>query len=117
MGAKAAHHGHAPHPRREVDDDWHWSKRLTFWFWAIVLTFLGLVKFFFAPVFFHPRLKVNRVRVQCFPESGPFAQGMGSMIQSKNWKGARQVWLVGVAKKEPREALGMEGLPFRKNRC
>jgi hypothetical protein len=83
----------------EVDHDWHWSKRLTFWFWAIVLTFLGLVKFFFAPVFFHPRLKVNRARVQCFPESGPFAQGMGSMIQSKNWKGARQVWLVGSPRK------------------
>jgi len=83
----------------EVDHDWHWSKRLTFWFWTIVLTFLGLVKFFFAPVFFHPRLKVNRVRVQCFPESGPFAQGMGSMIQSKNWKGARQVWLVGSRRK------------------
>ena len=83
----------------EVDHDWHWSKRLTFWFWTIVLTFLGLVKFFFAPVFFHPRLKVNRARVQCFPESGPFAQGMGSMIQSKNWKGARQVWLVGSRRK------------------
>jgi len=39
------------------------------------------------------------VRVQCFPESGPFAQGMGSMIQSKNWKGARQVWLVGSRRK------------------
>ena len=29
----------------EVDDDWHWSKRLTFWFWAIVLTVYILWKF------------------------------------------------------------------------
>ena len=35
----------------EVDHDWHWAKRLTFWFWTVVLTFIGLVKFFFAPVF------------------------------------------------------------------
>lgn len=79
----------------EVDHDWHWAKRLTFWFWTVVLTFIGLVKFFFAPVFYHRRLKVNNAHVQCFPAGGPFIQGMGSAIQSKSWRGARAVWLVG----------------------
>lgn len=84
----------------EVDDDWHWAKRTTFWFWVLVLFTICFIKFFLAPVFFHPRLKVNKVLVQCFPESGPFAQGMGSSIQSKQWKGAREVWLVGSRKKK-----------------
>lgn len=84
----------------EVDDDWHWAKRTTFWFWAIFLFTICFIKFFLAPVFFHPRLKVNKALVQCFPESGPFAQGMGSSIQSKKWKGTREVWLVGSRKKK-----------------
>ena len=29
----------------EVDHDWHWSKRLTFWFWASLLTLYILWKF------------------------------------------------------------------------
>ena len=29
----------------EVDDDWHWSKRLTFWFWVIVLFVYIMWKF------------------------------------------------------------------------
>ena len=83
----------------EVDDDWHWAKRTTFWFWFVVLTSILLIKFFFAPVFFHPRLKVNKALVQVFPAEGPFAQGMGSPIQSKKWRGKREVWLVGSRKK------------------
>lgn len=88
----------------EVDDDWHWAKRLTFWFWTLVFVTLGSIKFFFAPVFFHPRLKVNKAVVECFPAEGPFAQGMGSAIESKKWKGKREVWIVGSRRKK-REKL------------
>jgi hypothetical protein len=84
----------------EVDDDWHWAKRLTFWFWLITLTIVSLIKFFIAPVFRHPRMKVNRVHVQVFPEEGPFIQGLGMPIETVKWRGARQVWLLGSSRKK-----------------
>lgn len=40
----------------EVDHDWHWSKRLTFWFWAIVLTLIILIKWVLGPIVY-PRFK------------------------------------------------------------
>jgi len=82
----------------EVDSDWHWFKRLIFWFIVISLTTLCLIKFFFAPVFFHPRLKVNKANVQCFPAQGPFASGLTPSIQTYKWKGHREIWLVGNRK-------------------
>lgn len=83
-----------------VDDDWHWAKRTTFWFWFITLTILSTIKFFIAPVFRHPRMKVNRANVQVFPEEGPFIQGLGTPIETVKWRGARQVWLLGSSRKK-----------------
>lgn len=82
----------------EVDSDWHWFKRLIFWFTVFSLTSLCLIKFFFAPVFFHPRLKVNKVKVVCFPAQGPFVNGITPAIETYKWKGHREIWLVGDRK-------------------
>lgn len=40
----------------EVDNDWHWSKRLTFWFWATVLSLIILIKWGLGPIVY-PRFK------------------------------------------------------------
>jgi len=40
----------------EVDDDWHWSKRLNFWFWATLLTLIVLIKWGLGPIVY-PRFK------------------------------------------------------------
>ena len=78
----------------EVDDDWHWAKRTTFWFWFVVLTSILLIKFFFAPVFFHPRLKVNKALVQAFPAE-PLLKVWGVQFNQKSGvESARFGWWV-----------------------
>lgn len=58
----------------EVDDDWHWAKRTTFWFWTLFFSILFLWKFFLAPVFFHRRLKFHGGTVRCFEDAFPLGQ-------------------------------------------
>lgn len=58
----------------EVDDDWHWAKRTTFWFWTLFFSLLSLWKFFLAPVFIHRRLKFNGGTVRCYEDAIPLGQ-------------------------------------------
>ncbi len=78
----------------EVDDDWHLAKRLTFWFWAVTLTSLCLWKFFLAPVFFHRRLRVHKVRLRCFEAGGRAEQALFDTTV-RHWGKTRKVWLTG----------------------
>ena len=76
----------------EVDDDWHWAKRVTFWFWVVVLTSLGLWKFFLAPVFFHRRLKIHGGRMRCYEDVGSAGQPLEE-VGLRGWGKLRSVHL------------------------
>lgn len=78
----------------EVDDDWHCAKRITFWFLAITFTSLCLWKFFLAPVFFHRRMRVHKVRLRCFEAGGRAEQALYDTTV-RNWGKTRTVWLTG----------------------
>ena len=82
----------------EVDHDWHWSKRLTFWFWTLFFSVLFLWKFFLAPVFFHRRLKFNGGNVRCYEDVFPLGQHLEERTLRKLGK-RRVIYISSVRKK------------------
>ena len=73
----------------EVESDWHWAKRLTFWFWLIVACSVVLWKFILAPLFFYRRIRMRTGMVKLYKGS---LKTMPIASQSmRRWVGARQV--------------------------
>jgi hypothetical protein len=52
----------------EVNNDWHWFKRLVFWLATILSVIVVTYKFFLAPVFLYRRLGLLGLRVELFEE-------------------------------------------------
>ncbi len=51
-----------------VSNDWHWFKRLNFWFWTLLLSVICFYKFFLAPVFLYRRSDLRGLKAMVFQE-------------------------------------------------
>jgi hypothetical protein len=51
-----------------VNNDWHWFKRLNFWFWLFVLIVLIFYRLVLSPVFLHQRFDLRGLRIMVFQE-------------------------------------------------
>jgi hypothetical protein len=52
----------------EVNNDWHWFKRLVFWLSSLFFVIVVIYKFFLAPVFLYRRFGLLGLRVELYEE-------------------------------------------------
>lgn len=84
----------------EIKNDWHWSKRLTFWFFTILLSIILFYKFFLAPVFLHRRFDLLGLRLELFEEGK--SQPVWSHDFGRRIRGARRAL---IGQKVPSQGL------------